>query len=138
MLFNSLEFAFFLPVVLCLYWLLPSDNKNYRNALLLIASYVFYGWWDWRFLGLIAFVISPTYTAEDIRDNESMATMLGVINKENLPLFDFRGDPAFVNNHELFFDRSHLNHSGALLLSEKVANRLLENKEFDSITTHLQ
>lgn len=50
MLFNSFEFAIFLPVVLVLYWFL---NKRWQNALLLIASYVFYGYWDFRFLSLI-------------------------------------------------------------------------------------
>jgi len=48
--FNSLEYALFLPVVLGLYWLLPHRPQN---ALLLVASYVFYGAWDVRFLGLM-------------------------------------------------------------------------------------
>jgi D-alanyl-lipoteichoic acid acyltransferase DltB (MBOAT superfamily) len=50
MFFNSLAFALFLPTVVGLYWLLPGRG---RVPLLLIASYVFYGWWDVRFLGLI-------------------------------------------------------------------------------------
>ncbi|WP_420806055.1 MBOAT family O-acyltransferase, partial [Lacinutrix himadriensis] len=54
MLFNSLDFAVFFPVVFVLYWLV-AKNRNYRNILLLVSSYVFYGWWDWRFLLLIAF-----------------------------------------------------------------------------------
>jgi len=49
--FNSLPFAIFLPVVLVLFWVLP---RKWRTALLLVASYVFYGWWDVRFLSLIA------------------------------------------------------------------------------------
>lgn len=56
MLFNSTEFAFFLPVVFALYWILlnlSNNNKNLRNLYLLIVSYIFYGWWDWRFLLLI-------------------------------------------------------------------------------------
>ena len=74
MLFNSLEFAFFLPIVFLLYWFLTPSGKNgpryslfhywhvseqtalrIQNAFVLVASYVFYGWWDWRFLLLIAF-----------------------------------------------------------------------------------
>jgi len=86
----------------------------------------------------LTFVISPNYTAEDVSDNESMVTMLDLIKKENLPLFDFRGDSAFLNKHELFFDRSHLNHYGALLLSEKVASKLLENREFDDVDIRLE
>jgi alginate O-acetyltransferase complex protein AlgI len=50
MFFNSLAFALFLPTVVGLYWMLPGRA---RVSLLLIASYVFYGWWDVRFLGLI-------------------------------------------------------------------------------------
>lgn len=53
MLFNSIQYAFFLPIVFIIYWLL---KKNYKvqNILIVIASYIFYGWWDWRFLLLIA------------------------------------------------------------------------------------
>jgi len=53
-LFNSLEYLIFLPLVFLVYWLLKSNYKN-QNILLLIASYVFYGWWDYRFLSLIIF-----------------------------------------------------------------------------------
>lgn len=55
MLFNSLEFAVFLPLVFAAYWLLASKGVKVQNLLLLIASYVFYGWWDYRFLSLIIF-----------------------------------------------------------------------------------
>lgn len=54
MLFNSLDFAIFLPVVFTLYWLLRrAERLRWQNLLLVVASYVFYGWWDWRFLTLI-------------------------------------------------------------------------------------
>jgi alginate O-acetyltransferase complex protein AlgI len=53
MLFNSIDFAVFLPVVFAIFWMLQRRNLRLQNAFLLIASYVFYGWWDWRFLGLI-------------------------------------------------------------------------------------
>ena len=53
MLFNSLEFLLFLPTVFCLYWFVFQKNLRVQNLLLLISSYVFYGWWDWRFLSLI-------------------------------------------------------------------------------------
>ena len=61
MLFNSLEYLFFLPLVFLIYWAIGYAHINDRlklrlqNAFVLIASYVFYGWWDWRFLLLIAF-----------------------------------------------------------------------------------
>ncbi len=53
MLFNSFEFFIFLPIVFCLYWFVLKKHLKLQNILLLIASYVFYGWWDWRFLSLI-------------------------------------------------------------------------------------
>ncbi len=53
MLFNSIEFFLFLPIVFCLYWFVINKNLKFQNFLLLLASYVFYGWWDWRFLSLI-------------------------------------------------------------------------------------
>ena len=88
MLFNSLTFAFFLPLVFGLYWLIycPDGDGNascgrigdaplpirkgraaspmpprrnlrllFQNLFVIAASFVFYGWWDWRFLLLIAF-----------------------------------------------------------------------------------
>jgi len=53
MLFNSLEFFLFLPVVFLLYWFVFHRSLRAQNLLVLVASYFFYGWWDWRFLGLI-------------------------------------------------------------------------------------
>ncbi len=53
MLFNSFEFAIFLPVVFILYWFIFKRNFRSQNVLVLIASYFFYGLWDWRFLFLI-------------------------------------------------------------------------------------
>lgn len=52
MLFNSIDFAIFFPIVFILYWIVARHLKL-RNLLILISSYVFYGWWDWRFLFLI-------------------------------------------------------------------------------------
>lgn len=61
MLFNSVEYLFFLPIVFLIYWAIGYAHINdqlklrLQNAFIVIASYVFYGWWDWRFLLLIAF-----------------------------------------------------------------------------------
>lgn len=60
MLFTSAEFLIFLPVVFGLYWLL-SRRLQWQNVLIVVASYVFYGWWDWRFLVLIAFTSLCSY-----------------------------------------------------------------------------
>jgi alginate O-acetyltransferase complex protein AlgI len=55
MLFNSLHFAIFLPVVFILYWILQGKPVSFQNGLLLLASYFFYACWDWRFLFLLIF-----------------------------------------------------------------------------------
>jgi alginate O-acetyltransferase complex protein AlgI len=55
MIFNSLEFGIFLPLVFILYWFLFKNKLSAQNFLIVAASYVFYGWWDWRFLSLIIF-----------------------------------------------------------------------------------
>ena len=62
MLFNSLDFAFFLPITFALYWIIGSKNIKWQNALIVIASYVFYGWWDYRFLSLILFSTLVDYS----------------------------------------------------------------------------
>lgn len=54
MLFNSIEFVLFFPIILILYWGIFNRSLKLRNVFLLIVSYTFYGWWDYRFLGLIA------------------------------------------------------------------------------------
>jgi D-alanyl-lipoteichoic acid acyltransferase DltB (MBOAT superfamily) len=55
MLFNSLNFALFLPIVFLLYWFVTKGNLRNQNILLLISSYFFYACWDWRFLFLLIF-----------------------------------------------------------------------------------
>lgn len=62
MLFNSLDFAIFLPIVFILYWFVFNKHLKNQNALIVLASYVFYGWWDWRFLSLIVFSTLVDYT----------------------------------------------------------------------------
>ena len=53
MLFNSIEFLLFLPIVFLLYWFVFNKNLKSQNLLILVSSYIFYGWWDYRFLSLI-------------------------------------------------------------------------------------
>ncbi len=61
MLFNSIDFAVFLPLVFLVYWCLQRHLKS-QNTFLVLASYIFYGWWDWRFLSLILFSTVVDYT----------------------------------------------------------------------------
>ena len=62
MVFNSIQFLFFLPIVFLLYWLVFKSVK-WQNVLIVVASYIFYGWWDWRFLTLIAITSLCTYAS---------------------------------------------------------------------------
>lgn len=55
MLFNSLDFLIFLPIVFILYWFGTKGNIRVQNILLLISSYFFYACWDWRFMFLLIF-----------------------------------------------------------------------------------
>ena len=55
MLFNSLDFAIFLPIVFLLYWFVVNKDLKLQNSLIVASSYLFYGWWDWRFLFLVLF-----------------------------------------------------------------------------------
>ena len=62
MLFNSIDFALFLPIVFIFYWGLFAKQLKIQNLFLVLSSYVFYGWWDWRFLLLIFFSSVVDYT----------------------------------------------------------------------------
>ncbi len=55
MLFNSIEFLLFLPIVFFLYWFILQKKLNVQNSLLLVSSYFFYACWDYRFLFLLLF-----------------------------------------------------------------------------------
>lgn len=61
MLFNSIEFAIFLPISFLIYWFITNSNLKFQNTFLVIISYLFYGWWDWRFLTLIFFSTCVDY-----------------------------------------------------------------------------
>jgi len=52
-LFNSLDFGVFLVIVFSMYWIIGSKRRVSQNILILVASYIFYGLWDWRFLSLL-------------------------------------------------------------------------------------
>lgn len=62
MLFNSVQYLIFLPIVFIIYWNLVK-GRNLRNLFLIAASYLFYGWWDWRFLILIFITTSCSFAS---------------------------------------------------------------------------
>lgn len=70
MLFNSIDFAIFLPIVFVFYWFVTNKNLKLQNLLVVAASYVFYGWWDWRFLSLIIFSTVIDYVVGQRLKNE--------------------------------------------------------------------
>lgn len=61
MLFNSVSYLIFLPLVFIGYWFIFRRNLKLQNLFIVAASYLFYGWWDWRFLLLIAFTTLCSY-----------------------------------------------------------------------------
>ncbi|MDL2223453.1 MBOAT family protein [Bacteroidales bacterium OttesenSCG-928-M11] len=63
MLFNSLDFAIFLPIVFLLYWFVFNKNLKIQNFFVVVASYIFYGWWDWRFLLLMGFTTLASWVS---------------------------------------------------------------------------
>lgn len=63
MLFSSIEYIIFFPIVFLLYWMLCQRSKDLQNGLIVIASLIFYGWWDWRFVGLLLFTAFSTFIA---------------------------------------------------------------------------
>jgi alginate O-acetyltransferase complex protein AlgI len=63
MLFNSIGFLLFLPVVFIFYWFVFNKKYQYQNVLLLVASFFFYGCWDWRFLLLLLFSIGLDFVS---------------------------------------------------------------------------
>jgi len=96
MLFNSFEFFLFLPVVFCLYWFVFKKSLKIQNILLLVASYVFYGWWDYRFLSLILFSTLVDYwvgrqleASEDDKRRKWLLVVSLVVNLGLLGVFKY-------------------------------------------------
>lgn len=72
MLFNSINFAIFLPIVFMLYWFATNKSLKYQNILLLVSSYFFYACWDWRFLFLLVFsTVLDYYTGIKMSDSKN-------------------------------------------------------------------
>jgi len=93
MLFNSIDFAIFLPIVFVLYWFVTNKNLKLQNFLIVIASYLFYGWWDWRFLFLMALTTFCSWFSgvamRRIRESESIPNKqvkLKIISSTNILL----------------------------------------------------
>ena len=108
MLFNSFEFLLFLPIVFLFYWFVFKERK-WQNFLVVVASYVFYGWWDWRFLLLIAFTSICSYASglliERYKGKRQMQKMVSasniVLNLAILGIFKYYN--FFIENIDALF-----------------------------------
>jgi D-alanyl-lipoteichoic acid acyltransferase DltB (MBOAT superfamily) len=108
MLFNSFEFLIFLPVVFCLYWFLFKKKLVLQNALILLASYFFYGWWSWQFMGLLMLSTILDYTygfwvASSNREKAKLFLWLSVINNLGI-LAIFKYYNFFASQFQQGFD----------------------------------
>lgn len=80
MLFNSIDFAIFLPLVFILYWFVTKRSLNLQNLFIVCASYLFYAWWDYRFLALIALsTLVDFIVAKQLRKQQSQRHRKGLL-----------------------------------------------------------
>ena len=88
MLFNSIEFAIFLTIVLLFYWSFFSRNLKLQNTFIFLISYVFYGWWNWKFLILIGVtsicsyysgILIDTLRYKYNNDSKTLSTKLKIV-----------------------------------------------------------
>ncbi|MCW3126399.1 MAG: rane bound O-acyl transferase family protein [Bacteroidetes bacterium] len=93
MVFNSIVFALFLPLVFLAYWFIFNRNVRLQNLFLIAASYFFYGWWDWRFLLLLAFTslvdFGVGYGLNKTDDKGKRKMLLGITLVSNLSVLFF-------------------------------------------------
>ena len=110
MFFNSLDFAIFFPVVFLLYWLV-SQKLFLRNLLVLVASYVFYGWWDERFLLLIVissfvdFIVGQKlYKSDNLKQRKGLLSISLIVNLGFLAYFKYTNFfiETFIDSFRLF------------------------------------
>ena len=85
MLFNSLAFFIFLPAVFMLYWFVFNRSLRIQNMLVLVASYFFYGWWSWEFMGLLVLCTLMDYgyafgVASENRHRAKIFLWLSIVN----------------------------------------------------------
>ncbi|WP_147299180.1 MBOAT family O-acyltransferase, partial [Winogradskyella eximia] len=114
MLFNSFEYLIFLPTVFLLYWFVFNKHLKLQNLFLLVISYVFYGWWDWRFLALIAFSSFVDYNiglrldrTQEQRKRKLLLYISMLVNLGFLGYFKYYN--FFIDNFKLAFESIGIN-----------------------------
>lgn len=108
MLFNSIEFAIFLPVIFFLYWFVFNKNIRIQNLLIVFSSYFFYGWWDYRFLFLIFFssvvdYLIGIYLSSTTHEKKRFYALLSSLFVNLGLLFFFKYYNFFLDNFESAF-----------------------------------
>ena len=96
MLFNSVEYLLFLPITFLLYWFAFRKSLQVQNLFIVIASYIFYCWWYWRFSVLIAFTTLCSFLSGRLVD---------FLSKKSVPYFSNYQDIHFLNSKELLAPR---------------------------------
>ena len=121
MIFNSVDFGIFFPLVFFLYWLFFRNSILLRNVFLILVSYFFYGWWDWRFLSLIMissavdfYVGQKLSTVEEKRTRKKWLYLSVIVNLGFLGFFKYYNFfvDSFINSFSVIgvdFDPSRLN-----------------------------
>lgn len=115
MIFNSVEYLIFLPTVFMVYWFLLSNKTPLQNLILLFSSYLFYGWWDYRFLililvsSLIDFVFGRLiFDTSNLRKKKSYLTISIAINLGFLFVFKYYNffiENLFLGLQDLGFEQ---------------------------------
>lgn len=112
MLFNSFDFGVFLIIVYLVYWTLGSKRRTPQNVLLLLASYLFYGLWDWRFLSLIIassfvdFYASRWISTLKQKSKKKLVLWVSIIWNLGV-LFTFKYYNFFIDNFTALFGIEH-------------------------------
>ena len=120
MLFNSIEFLLFLPIVFLLYWFAFHKSLRWQNLLLLVSSYFFYGWWSWKFMLLLALstfidYIYGFYVASPNKKKAKLFLWLSIINNLGI-LATFKYYNFFVTQFQNGFELLGL-HTNPVLLN---------------------
>jgi len=121
MIFNSIDFGIFFPIVFFIYWIFFRKNIQYRNIFLIAVSYLFYGWWDWRFLSLIIissiidFIIgNKIHLQDNVRSRKNLLLVSLIVNLGFLGFFKYYNFfvDSFINAFSIFgmnLEGFHLN-----------------------------
>jgi alginate O-acetyltransferase complex protein AlgI len=120
MLFNSIEFLFFLPIVFLLYWFAFNKSLRYQNLLILVASYFFYGWWSWKFMLLLALstlldYMYGFYVASPNKKKAKLFLWFSIINNLGI-LWAFKYYNFFITQFQKGFELLGL-HTNPVLLN---------------------